>query len=529
MNPTTYLPVGGGPTPFSNGTRRRGVFDTDPDQTLVLLVDVKTDGAKALAQVQAQLEPLRAGNWLSYVEDGIVYERQITVVGTGRAPFDMITQNETYRDIFFDAPLNELYEDPDIPYVDNDDGPFTYNITNSFYASVNFKRAIGPVWSGISDKQLRLIRGQIKGAHRRGLKVRYWNTPAWPVTVRNKIWHTLVAEGADILNVDDLKAATRRRCMSIKTALVTGATGLLGRQVVKAFERADWSVTGTGHSRADGVAVLKVDLAQRNEVGAALDKVKPNVVVHCAANRFPDKCDKDPEGTRALNVTATESLASLCAARDILLIYISTDYVFPGKPGDAPYAADAKPQPTNLYGQTKLDGEYAILGAFEKANKIGLGVVLRVPVLYGDAEMPAESAINVLMDTVWKAQEPEAMIKMDHWALRYPTNTEDVGRVCHDVAEKYLNTQDRTTLPQILQFSSEDKFTKYEICQAFSEIMGLPITTIEPNSEGNDPNAAVQRPYDCHLSTEALKQIGIDVSTQDFTAWWRWHVRAFRK
>lgn len=150
-----------------------------------------------------------------------------------------------------------------------------------------------------------------------------------------------------------------------------------------------------------------------------------------AANRFPDKCDKDPEGTRALNVTATETLASLCAARDILLIYISTDYVFPGKPGDAPYAADATPKPTNLYGQTKLDGERAVLGVYERANKAGLGVVLRVPVLYGDAEVPAESAVNVLMDAVWKAQEPGASIKMDHWSLRYPTNTEDVGRVCH--------------------------------------------------------------------------------------------------
>ncbi|KAI1131238.1 hypothetical protein F5Y10DRAFT_79907 [Nemania abortiva] len=198
-------------TPFYNGTRRRGVFDTDPDQTLVLLVDLKTDGANTLAQIQSQLEPLRVGGWLSYVQDDVVYERQITVVATGKAPFDMITQNATYRDVFFDAPLNELYEEPDVPSASDDWGPFTYNITNSFYASVNFKRAIGPVWSGISDKQLRLIRGQIKGAHRRGLKVRYWNTPAWPVTVRNKIWHTLIAEGADYLNVDDLKAATRRR------------------------------------------------------------------------------------------------------------------------------------------------------------------------------------------------------------------------------------------------------------------------------------------------------------------------------
>lgn len=112
------------------------------------------------------------------------------------------------------------------------------------------------------------------------------------------------------------------------------------------------------------------------------------------------------------------------------MIYISTDYVFPGKPGDAPYQSDAQPAPTNLYGQTKLDGEHAILEEYKKAGKQGLGVVLRVPVLYGDAETPSESAVNVLMDTVWKSQEEGSKAKMDHWALRYPTNTEDVGRVC---------------------------------------------------------------------------------------------------
>ena len=129
-----------------------------------------------------------------------------------------------------------------------------------------------------------------------------------------------------------------------------------------------------------------------------------------------------------MNVTASASLAKLCAASSIFLIYISTDYVFPGTEGDAPYHVTSTPKPSNLYGETKLGGEKAVLEEYEKASRKGWGVVLRVPVLYGEAESPAESAVNVLMDAVWKAQK-EA-VKMDHWALRYPTNTEDVGRVC---------------------------------------------------------------------------------------------------
>lgn len=140
--------------------------------------------------------------------------------------------------------------------------------------------------------------------------------------------------------------------------------------------------------------------------------------------------DKDPSAAQSLNIAASRRLAQAALSRNILLIYISTDYVFPGIPGEAPYEADAEPRPTNLYGQTKLDGERAVLQVASTLDRPGLAVVLRVPVLYGHAETPAESAVNVLLESVWKAQTEGTRIQMDHWALRYPTNTKDVGRVC---------------------------------------------------------------------------------------------------
>ena len=149
----------------------------------------------------------------------------------------------------------------------------------------------------------------------------------------------------------------------------------------------------------------------------------------------------------------------------------------------------------------------------------GLGVVMRVPVLYGKAKDPKESAVNVLMDVLLKSQEKGSRIKMDDWAKRYPTNIEDVARVCVDTATKYLDGE-RYRLPKILQFSSEEYYTKYDICQLFAEIMGLSLDGIVPDKAGNDPNASVQRPYDTHLSSQALKDIGINVETQDFKAWW---------
>lgn len=234
-----------------------------------------------------------------------------------------------------------------------------------------------------------------------------------------------------------------------------------------------------------------------------------------AANRFPDKCDANPAQARSLNIEATRTLSTAASSRSIFLIYISTDYVFAGKPGEAPYDASAPTNPPNFYGETKRDGENVILEGG------GDGVVLRVPVLYGEAGSNAESAVNTLVDTVWKAQDPGAKIKMDDWAKRYPTNTEDVGRVCHDIAVKYLSAASaRSSFPKILQFTSEDCMTKYQMCEMFAEILGLPLEGMERNQEGNDPNAAVQRPYDTHMSTEGLKGLGINVVTQDFKGWW---------
>ncbi|MCJ1396581.1 hypothetical protein MMC18_009472, partial [Xylographa bjoerkii] len=297
-----------------------------------------------------------------------------------------------------------------------------------------------------------------------------------------------------------------------RIALVTGATGLLGRQVVLEFARAGWEVVETGFTRSNST-IRKLDIVDSSAIAALLDEVK--LKASGAANRSPDQCDADPEGARALNVEATRTLAQATSTRRILLIYISTDYVFPGKPGEAPYEGDAPTHPPNLYGQTKLDGEKATL---EQTKDTHLGVVLRVPVLYGSTNDHSESAVNILLDKVWQSQAKEAKISMDDWAQRYPTNTEDVGRVCQDIATKYLgrSNKERAGLPKILQFSSEDRYTKFEICQLLAEILNLPLEGMVGVKEAG---TGVQRPYDTHLSTRALQELGIPVWTQEFKGW----------
>lgn len=208
---------------------RHGVWDTDPGQSVVLLIDFKTDGATTWPAVVKQLGPLRERGYLTYFNGREIVPGPVTVVGTGNTPFDLVTANATYRDIFFDAPLDKLVDDES-----RDEGQYvsnirrstglgqglsgmsgaitaqTFNMTNSYYASVSFKKTIGFPWPfHFTQHQMDLIRTQVRVAHRHGLKVRYWALPSWPRSLRNHVWRILVQEGVDMLNVDDLIGATK--------------------------------------------------------------------------------------------------------------------------------------------------------------------------------------------------------------------------------------------------------------------------------------------------------------------------------
>lgn len=213
--------------PSPTSSERASFFHRYPNQTLVLLIDFKDAGLEAFHLLQQQLQPLKDKGYLTYYDGHERIDRALTVVATGQeSVFQPILANKTHRDIFFDAPLASLWQPPQAPLSDKDHRTFTmdygsamsdglrpaveslepFDATNSYYASVSFRSAVGYVWRGhLSPKQMRVIRGQINGAKRKGLKVRYWDTPTWPIALRNHVWHVLIKEGADILSVDDIR------------------------------------------------------------------------------------------------------------------------------------------------------------------------------------------------------------------------------------------------------------------------------------------------------------------------------------
>ncbi|KAG8526910.1 uncharacterized protein KY384_008339 [Bacidia gigantensis] len=148
----------------TNTSSLHGIFDESPSTPLILLIDVKTDGAKTFPFVANALEPFRSRGWLTHYNGSAVIPGLITVVGTGNTPFNLLTANTTYRDIFFDAPLADLWGE-DAPA----DASHLYDATNSYYASTDFDKAVGKLWHGmLAPLQVERIRGQVGEAQKKG-------------------------------------------------------------------------------------------------------------------------------------------------------------------------------------------------------------------------------------------------------------------------------------------------------------------------------------------------------------------------
>lgn len=175
---------------------KNGVYDTSAGQTLYLFVDLKTDGPTTFPVVIKALEPLRAAGYLTTFNGTGVTSGPVTVIGTGNTPLSQV-QGVSPRDYFYDGPL---------PTLNSTFNNITADV--SPIASTSFSSQFGEVRNAtFNATQSALLKEQIETAHEKGILVRYWDQPGWPVNTRNGIWRLLWDAGADLLNVDDLEGA----------------------------------------------------------------------------------------------------------------------------------------------------------------------------------------------------------------------------------------------------------------------------------------------------------------------------------
>jgi dTDP-4-dehydrorhamnose reductase len=266
--------------------------------------------------------------------------------------------------------------------------------------------------------------------------------------------------------------------------LVTGAGGMLGAEIAAA-------ATVAGHDpvrarRLDAPGFISADLSVPEGI-ANLAEADWAVVVHCAAWRDPDACERDPDGAEAINVTATRHLADLAAARRAPMLFISTDLVFPGT--HPPYAEDAAPRPLSRYGDTKRRAETLVLAA-SPAN-----LVLRVPLLYGLAAGIEQCPF--LLTTVRALNSPTPWL-MDDVIVKCPTWTGDVA-----AAVLFLLARGERG---IFHCRAPDRQTRYALTVLVADALGLSMASIIRRE--SSPGGDAKRPRDAFLGMDRLLALG---------------------
>jgi dTDP-4-dehydrorhamnose reductase len=162
--------------------------------------------------------------------------------------------------------------------------------------------------------------------------------------------------------------------MSNDTVLVLGASGLVGRCLLRVLREQDRAVVGTCLSRQqDGLR--RLDITDAGQISACFKELKPKSVFLSAALTHVEYCEEHPEEAERQNVFGPRLVAEQARRAGAKLVFYSTEYVFDGVNG--PYDEMAQPNPLSSYGRTKLAAENAIRDSLEDP------LIVRTTVVFG--------------------------------------------------------------------------------------------------------------------------------------------------
>lgn len=231
--------------------------------------------------------------------------------------------------------------------------------------------------------------------------------------------------------------------------IVTGATGLLGQQVVKEYKKRGYKVFPL--TRKD------LDITNYEAVKTTIGAIKPDLVINCAAYTDVDKAESETEAAYCVNGLGPRLLANACRVNNAVLVQISTDYVFNGK-SERPYLVSDTPDPINVYGTSKLMGEQGV-------RESGcLFYIVRTSWLFGPGG-------KNFVDTILKLAQENDTIRVVNDQKGCPTYTPDLARAIADLTA--------TELYGTYHITNAGATTRYEWAKKIIESAGLK-TKIEP-------------------------------------------------
>lgn len=261
--------------------------------------------------------------------------------------------------------------------------------------------------------------------------------------------------------------------------VVIGGNGQLGEDVAASFRSEGDEVVSLTHQ--------DVEIANRDSVLQRLESLRPHVVVNTAAFHHVEKCEADPSQSFAINAVGARNIAQASHTLGAALFHISTDYVFDGLKR-SPYNEEDAAMPLNVYGNSKLAGEYFVRAENPRH------FVVRVSGLYGSHPCRAKGNLN-FVELMLKLSRERDELRVVNDEFVTPTPTIEVAR--------QLVVLSRTSDYGLYHATCEGGCSWYEFAKTIFELSGTRVR-LEPARPGEFP-AKVARPKYSVLENAALK------------------------
>ena len=286
--------------------------------------------------------------------------------------------------------------------------------------------------------------------------------------------------------------------------LLTGASGLLGNAYALAAVRRGHEVIGISNAykaAAPGLARSElINGIDHEGITSLCLEIWPDVIVNCAAISSSAQVDANPTLAEQINVALPRLLAQLATHLGARLIHISTDMVFNGRSKIA-YRSTDMPQPTNLYGKTKLMAEREVLEHNPEDP-----VVLRIPILMGNSLKGSRSIHEKLIEAIKNNERPKLFCD----EIRQPCSAENVADVCVELSE-------RRDLHGIFHWAGIEKLSRFEIGQRILKHFNLPADAID-SAMLSDQKEYANRPqnlcFNLHPIVSKLKTKAVNFQDQ---------------
>lgn len=202
----------------------------------------------------------------------------------------------------------------------------------------------------------------------------------------------------------------------------------------------------------------ELDLTNSEALGAVFSRISPDFVINCAAYTDVDGAEGHRDEAFEINAVVAGHIAAACSKEKAVLVHFSTDYVFDGKDANG-YLENAKSNPINVYGESKLEGERLIAANTKEYY------IVRTSWLYG------ENGKN-FVDTMLKLGSEKASLDVVTDQIGSPTYAYDL---CQGVVEQFLRPflsdlpeQHQASFSKHLQFDDKLEFGVYHLTNSGS-------------------------------------------------------------